>query len=582
LALILKRDNQFRGVEMKLIFSYSLLSIIMIFIPEHPLPADNYLLDGYQSSTINYKLIQKVTPTSETATLNLSFVVPQNFSSSTYNQQISDFKILFSQNPQKEEDWTDKRGNQVVDYKWLNPRQAVEAVITFRVKNSVLLKDIISQTPFPPQSPSEDIKYYLKSTKMVQSNEKSIRDLSDSIVAEPKTVYEAVHKILSWVIDHVNYILDPEVYDALSTMTSGRGNCQNFSHLAAALMRAQGIPVRIVNGITLKEPYDIRVDNRTLTLNMAQGRHSWIEVYFSDLGWMPYDPQQSELFVSNRFIRIEHGLDNEATLNDGLVRWTRTKGSKKVIEFQEGIEASFQMDEISISGTNQKSGPKRLLLMPGVKMITETPRPPVIEESGEFDPSILADLKFNRPFIFGNLEFPQNVNFAFTRVRGTSKNENVQELKKNFLVETAEYVSGGQDYAQLFQVEKPIYLEKIDLALQKFGGHGYMVLELHEDKDGKPGTVAAESSPVDLLSLAQGRGYDWIEFDFSGQQLVLTPDDYWLTIRFDGSPIINWFYSYGKPVGPIQGTLMKSAKERSWKHTMGYEFNYRIVGKVSH
>jgi transglutaminase-like putative cysteine protease len=50
--------------------------------------------------------------------------------------------------------------------------------------------------------------------------------------------------------------------------------------LAAALMRAVGIPARIVNGVTLKKPFDVNVSGQILTLNMAEGRHSWIEVYF--------------------------------------------------------------------------------------------------------------------------------------------------------------------------------------------------------------------------------------------------------------------------------------------------------------
>ena len=102
----------------------------------------------------------------------------------------------------------------------------------------------------------------------------------------------------------MRFIVNPQNYDAVYSLESGRGNCQNYSHLSAALMRAAGIPVRIVNGITLKQPYDIKTGNTILTMKMAQSRHSWIEVYFPGLSWVPFDPQGSELFVSNRFIRV--------------------------------------------------------------------------------------------------------------------------------------------------------------------------------------------------------------------------------------------------------------------------------------
>ncbi|MDZ7597940.1 MAG: hypothetical protein U5J82_06560 [Desulfobacterales bacterium] len=46
--------------------------------------------------------------------------------------------------------------------------------------------------------------------------------------------------------------------------------------------------MRIVNGVTLKQPYDIGKTNSVLTMKTAQGRHSWIEVYFPDLGWAAF------------------------------------------------------------------------------------------------------------------------------------------------------------------------------------------------------------------------------------------------------------------------------------------------------
>ena len=52
----------------------------------------------------------------------------------------------------------------------------------------------------------------------------------------------------------------------------------------------------------------------------------------------------------------------------------------------------------------------------------------------------------------------------------------------------------------------------------------------------------------------------------------------WISLKFNGSPIINWFYSYGKPVGPIDGTRYKSFSENDWSKSLGYEFNYRVVG----
>ena len=195
-----------------------------------------------------------------------------------------------------------------------------------------------------------------------------------------------------------------------------------------------------------------------------------------------------------------------------------------------------------------------------------------------YDPARLGNLVFDQPYIYGNLDFPEGINFAFSRIAKTGRDDNNQELQKNFLVETAEYITGRSDYAQMFIIDKPIRLHRIGLALHKFGGEGNLQIELREDYMGKPGDVAAISQPLDLRQLTSKIGYFWIDFDFSSQQLLLTPDKYWITLEYRGSPIVNWFYSYGKPVGPIEGTQMKLKNENEWSRTMGYEFNYRITG----
>ncbi len=437
---------------------------------------------------------------------------------------------------------------------------------------------IETSAPFPVVSLPDDFKIYLKATDLVQSGSEKIKSLANNLTKDSRTQFDAVQKILTWIIDNMNYVLDPDTYDAITSMTSGKGNCQNYSHLAAALMRASGIPVRIVNGVTLKKSYDVEIGKQVMTLNMAEGRHSWIEVYFSDLGWMPFDPQQTELFVSNRFIRVEVGLDNAETENDGMVHWTRQKGATAVLGFKESIESNFASDRVSISGIKQTYGPKKLLLVPPVSAGFSKVETPVAVKATEFDPSVMASLKFTKEYVYGNLEFPQGINFAFNRRSVGDETGTSQKLKKTFLVETAEYVTGTKQFTQIFELKKPMLLKDISLALQKFGGSGKIWLELREDNDGMPGQVAARSDMVSLDNMKLQQGYHWVVFNFSGQGLGLTPDRYWISIGQQGAPILNWFYSYGKPVGPIDGTKYKNSNDADWANNLSHEFNYRIQG----
>jgi len=169
----------------------------------------------------------------------------------------------------------------------------------------------------------------------------------------------------------------------------------------------------------------------------------------------------------------------------------------------------------------------------------------------------------------------------FTFPRTTSKEgDDKYEMQKNFLVETAEYVTQGvTQYAQAFVLTKPVRIERVSLALHKFGGEGMLWVDLFADREGKPGELITTSALVDLEQLSMRPGYRWEEFMMPDVP-DLMPGRYWIALGFTGAPVVNWFYTYGKPVGPVDGTRYKGVFEDDWSGALGYEFNYRLVGKT--
>ncbi len=83
---------------------------------------------------------------------------------------------------------------------------------------------------------------------------------------------------------------------------------------------------------------------------------------------------------------------------------------------------------------------------------------------------------------------------------------------------------------------------------------------------------------IDLDHLSSKPGYRWTDFSFSKNKAILTPGNYWIALGFTGSPVINWFYTYGKPVGPTEGTRYKGIDDKNWRGALNYEFNYRVAG----
>lgn len=542
--------------------------------------AENYLINGGQESQITYQMVQKVEPAQGTEKLVLSYVIPETFSSPTYVQKITSFRIEFSLPPSKREEDVDKRGNKILRHIWIRPSGAITANIQMTAKNSTGLSQIKTQASFPLINIPATEKVYLSSTKQVPANNSEIISLARQLTVNSTTEFDAVQQILTWVVDHMQYVLTPESYDAMYSFRSGKGNCQNYSHIAASLMRAIGIPSRIVNGVTLKEPYDVRTSRGIYTLRMAQGRHSWIEVYFPDLGWIPFDPQQTALYVSNRFIRVEIGLDNEETCNDGLIRWTQFEGAGGQPNFEEVINASLPADRVDLMAEKQDYGPKKLLFCPKVdasftKVALAPPPPPPKPAQTQ----TLRRLAYSEPVEIGNLDFPEKSDFMVTRGPAQKTGDGQMEMRKNFMVETSEYVTTqGNQYAQTFILKNPVKLAKIGLALHKFGGDGQLWLEILKDEgSGKPGEYITTSDYMALSQMKYSPGYSWIDFEFKDTP-ILPAGRYWIALGFTGSPIINWFFTYGKPVGPEDGTRYKTMFDETWSRALSYEFNYRIIG----
>ena len=584
------------------------------------------VLTGNQHSVIQYQLQQTIKPFKGIDALMVSFVVPRDYTSPTYVQKVSKVKFDFKPAPGDQEQETDKYGNVVKKFYWDKPAGDISAIVALQAENRVQLLPLNSKAGFPPQNLPADAKLLLKATSQVQADNGAIRKKANELTANSQSEYQAVQAILHFVVDQLHYVLVPEQYDALYAFKNGKGNCQNYSHLAAALLRAVGIPARIVNGITLKKAYDVTIGSAEYSFEMAQGRHSWIEVYFPDLGWVPFDPQQTEFFISNRYLRIEVGLDNEETVQDGLVRWSQSSGNADLVPgLEEAIESDFISDEFSFHSEKKIPGPRNLLLTPRLiaaqpiaavvrpeepkpapqptphptpkpqpqpkpiepvepqpaPEIQPQPTPPTepIPEKPKSPEIDYTKLTYNIPVEIGNLDFPRNFDFLYARLMGSKASAKKKELRRNFMVETAEYVTGPRRFIQTFILDKPVLLKKIGLAMHNFGGNGLIWLELIEDNNGQPGNTAATSRKYATNRIRTPKGYNWIDFDFSAEGLLLTPGRYWITLKYSGAPIMNWFYTYGKPVGPVDGT--RSFTGSGWDRILNYEFNYRVVGKTA-
>ena len=118
---------------------------------------------------------------------------------------------------------------------------------------------------------------YLKSEPSIEANDETIEEIASTFSATGRL--SQVEEIYNYVLDSMTYYgYDPDNVGAAQAVSAGGGDCTEYSDLFVALCRARGIPARVVEGYV--------VDSGPDELSLG---HNWSEIYFEELGWIPFD-----------------------------------------------------------------------------------------------------------------------------------------------------------------------------------------------------------------------------------------------------------------------------------------------------
>lgn len=536
------------------------LPIIVLFLFFQPFStsAKTLILEGNLKSRVKITQQMRFDIPEPLSSLKFRFALPKDFSNKFVNQKIHNLDISIEPKPEIFEKQTDQYGNNWGIAQWRNLRSSIRITVTFDADVDSELKAENSVAEFPLKNIPESEKLFLKPTQLVQSQAPEIVKLAQELTNDATTEYEAVTKILNWVADNIKYTYNPPQFDALWTLKTGKGNCQNLAHIATALLRASGIPARVVGGLTLKERWKIPLGKSFLVQSMGQGGHAWIEVYFPDLGWLSYDPQQSKQFTSSRHIKQTHALESDE-VNDTWIASPYLPG------YTETVEVKFISDKIHISPKASEASPRAYLL--SNKMIAKKEfieKPPPLPPP----PPPASALPKEKVFEFGNMDFPD-----FVELYHVSGDKATKILDK----ETAEYVTSNYIYAQAFRIDESLEIEKISLAMRKFGGDGTVYIDLVYDENGIPGFKGFRSKPVFLENISKKPGYYWVDFVFP-EKIELNKGRYWIVLRHSGEVIMNWFYIPGNPYGDADDTR-STAKGYKWEDILNFDFVFKIKAR---
>jgi transglutaminase-like putative cysteine protease len=129
-----------------------------------------------------------------------------------------------------------------------------------------------------------------------------LRGLARDLAAGATNPYETVRRVEAYLVENMRYSLDlrrESDLDPLDEFLFQRktGNCEFFAASLAILLRAAGIPARVVNGFQRGEWNEV---GQYFAVRQRDA-HSWVEVFFPRVGWVTFDPSPRAAFEAQTF-----------------------------------------------------------------------------------------------------------------------------------------------------------------------------------------------------------------------------------------------------------------------------------------
>jgi len=219
-------------------------------------------------------------------------------------------------------------------YEWNNPPEELNFYMDYDIKSGFNSVKIKNKIPFPIEDIPYEYQDYLEDTELIKSNNVLIKEKAEGIMGDEDDLYEAVHKVASWVKEDINYSLETlteEItQDSVWVLQNEKGVCDEITVLFIAMLRSQGIPAKFISGSSYTDVIP------------GFGNHAWAEVYFPGKGWVPFDVTYGQYgYVDATHIKMMESIDAK----EPSVRYRWSPGNKNI-----------EVDSLNISTTIVSTG----------------------------------------------------------------------------------------------------------------------------------------------------------------------------------------------------------------------------------
>lgn len=222
-----------------------------------------------ESRTIQYTLAVRNTGGQVLRDSELHVFVPMN---RTGIQQLQELRV---DRPHSVAE--DEHGNQMLQL-------GIGNVYPYEMQE-VRVRAVLTVASLPARAGSGGAQF-LAPDRFIESDDPRIKAVADRLRADsPRASAEAAY---NWVRRHLTYSgYIEQDHGALWALLNRRGDCTEFAYLYAAVLRAQGIPAKVIGGFVTDRDGIVR----------GQAFHNWVEAYV-DGRWRIVDPQRGS-FMQN-------------------------------------------------------------------------------------------------------------------------------------------------------------------------------------------------------------------------------------------------------------------------------------------
>jgi len=196
-------------------------------------------------------------------------------------------------------------------------------------------------------------------TQLPASLPQRVRDLAVDITESEDNIYDKAKAIEEY------FQINPYVYETKDVaipephqdyvdqflFDTRKGYCDNFSTSMIVLLRSVGIPARWVKGYSQGEFVEAGEDGYRVYQVTNNNAHSWVEVFFEGIGWVPFEPTKS---FQNPY-SFTYNLENTSNNSNELEETERVQQEEiedTQLESQSSwftkFISSFQLNKISL------------------------------------------------------------------------------------------------------------------------------------------------------------------------------------------------------------------------------------------